>query len=288
VFGHKPSLGLVPLTGMYPVAEPGSATSQLLVNGPLARRAEDLIGVLRVLAGPDGEDPLAVETPLGDPADVSLEGMRVLISERAFVTPIHRRLLAARERAAGALAAGGAKLERLRMGDALRAAEYYVTALSDSGAASTAALLAAEGLDPVGLRAMLRRGGPHTRAMRVFLFVERIFGRPPARRARRAIAAGEAYARELADTLGDGVLLHPPLRDIAPRHGRTIGRMWWPHPMLLFNLGRVPVTQVPLGLNRAGLPLGVQVVAGPGRDHVSIRVAQELERVFGGWVPPAR
>jgi fatty acid amide hydrolase 2 len=48
------------------------------------------------------------------------------------------------------------------------------------------------------------------------------------------------------------------------------------------------VTQTPLGLDRQGLPLGVQVVAGPGRDHVSIAVAMELERVFGGWTPPAR
>jgi fatty acid amide hydrolase 2 len=53
-----------------------------------------------------------------------------------------------------------------------------------------------------------------------------------------------------------------------------------------FNLAELPVTQVPLGLGRAGLPLGVQVVAGHGRDHVAIAVALELERVFGGWVPP--
>ena len=43
---------------------------------------------------------------------------------------------------------------------------------------------------------------------------------------------------------------------------------------------------MPLGLNADGLPLGVQVAAGPGRDHVTIAVALELERVFGGWVPP--
>jgi fatty acid amide hydrolase 2 len=56
--------------------------------------------------------------------------------------------------------------------------------------------------------------------------------------------------------------------------------------MLVFNLTGLPATQVPLGLNDDGLPLGVQVVAGHGRDHVAIAVAQELERVFGGWVPP--
>ena len=44
---------------------------------------------------------------------------------------------------------------------------------------------------------------------------------------------------------------------------------------------------VPLGLSADGLPLGVQVAAGHGCDHVTVAVARELERVFGGWVPPA-
>ena len=35
-----------------------------------------------------------------------------------------------------------------------------------------------------------------------------------------------------------------------------------------------------------GLPLGVQVGAARGQDHLSIAVALELERAFGGWVPP--
>ena len=57
-------------------------------------------------------------------------------------------------------------------------------------------------------------------------------------------------------------------------------------PAALFNLIGLPVTEVPLGLNEAGLPLGVQVAAGRDRDHVAIAVAAELERAFGGWVPP--
>jgi fatty acid amide hydrolase 2 len=46
------------------------------------------------------------------------------------------------------------------------------------------------------------------------------------------------------------------------------------------------VTEVPLGLDGEGLPLGVQVAAPPGNDHKTIAVALELERAFGGWVPP--
>ena len=65
-----------------------------------------------------------------------------------------------------------------------------------------------------------------------------------------------------------------------------MGRPWLLTPAAIFNLAGVPVTEVPLGRSRDGLPLGVQVAAGPDRDHVSIAVALELERAFGGWIPP--
>jgi fatty acid amide hydrolase 2 len=50
----------------------------------------------------------------------------------------------------------------------------------------------------------------------------------------------------------------------------------------------VPVTAVPMGLSREGLPLGVQVIARHGDDHRTIAIAMMLEREFGGWVPPGR
>ena len=48
-----------------------------------------------------------------------------------------------------------------------------------------------------------------------------------------------------------------------------------------------PVRRSRSGLGRKGLPVGVQVAAARGNDHVSIAVAIELERSLGGWVPPA-
>ena len=43
---------------------------------------------------------------------------------------------------------------------------------------------------------------------------------------------------------------------------------------------------IPLGLNDRGLPLGIQAAVAPGSDHVAVAVALQLERAFGGWVPP--
>ena len=98
---------------------------------------------------------------------------------------------------------------------------------------------------------------------------------------------GEALEAEVAEAIGDGVLLHPPFARVAPRHGATVGRPWILGPMAAFNLLGLPATEVPLGLNERGLPLGVQVAAAAGQDHLTIAVAIELERAFGGWVPPA-
>jgi Asp-tRNA(Asn)/Glu-tRNA(Gln) amidotransferase A subunit family amidase len=284
IFGHKPSQGLVPLTGLYPVAT-GAAT-RLAVNGPMARRAEDLMPVLRVIAGPDGEDELARDLPLGDPAGVELDGLRVLVTESGTLGATGPELANARERAAGALQAAGARVERLEMKSLRRALEIYLAAISATGEVTLAGLLADAGSEPVGPRAMLSRRSPHTVATRVALVAEKLTARAPQGRSRKALAARDAFIAELREAIGDGVLLHPPAPKVAPKHGRTVGRLWWIHPMIVFNLAAVPVTQVPLGLGDDGLPLGVQVAAGPGRDHVAIAVALELEKVFGGWVAP--
>ena len=65
VFGHKASSWLVPNSGQFPPAE-GDLTRMLAV-GPIARRAEDLMPMLRTIAGPDGVDPDTREVQLGDP-----------------------------------------------------------------------------------------------------------------------------------------------------------------------------------------------------------------------------
>lgn len=53
----------------------------------------------------------------------------------------------------------------------------------------------------------------------------------------------------------------------------------------VFNALKLPVTQVPLGLGSDGLPVGLQIVTAPYKDHLSIALAKILEEEFGGWVP---
>ncbi len=234
--------------------------------------------------------PTRARWQLGDPADVELRGLPVIVSEDASVLPVARELLDARERAAGALTAAGAAVRRESMRSIRRAMEYYLATLGDGDGPDVWSLVAADPSVRPRMRTIARdawRGrGDHTLPLLFLLLGEKLQKRAPAARTRKAIEAGRALAREVEGVIGDGVLLHPPFPRVAPKHGRTVGRPWLLLPAAAFNLMGLPATVIPLGLNRDGLPLGVQAVAGRDRDHVSIAVALELERVFGGWVPP--
>jgi len=82
------------------------------------------------------------------------------------------------------------------------------------------------------------------------------------------------------------VLLFPTLNLPAPRHKWSVISLWGVGYTLLFNVLGLPVTHVPMGLNDRGLPIGISVIAGPNQDRLCLRVAVELERAFGGWIPP--
>jgi fatty acid amide hydrolase 2 len=285
VFGLKPSPGLVPSTGQFPVTETETAAMMLTI-GPITRRAEDLMPMLRVIAGPDGIDPYVRDMPIGDPADAPIAGMRVLLSEDTSYINVSRELRAARTRAAEALEAAGATVEVTQLKSMKRALELYLAVLKLEAGVSVRDLIVAEGSEHVTVRKGLKRKGPHTRALRLLLMSEWMTGKMPQGRMTKQVAAREAFAREVVDAIGDGVLLHPTHPRVAPKHGQTIGKPWLLTTTAVFNLAGVPVAQIPLGLNDRGLPLGVQAAAGPGRDHVAVAVALELERAMGGWVPP--
>ena len=54
-----------------------------------------------------------------------------------------------------------------------------------------------------------------------------------------------------------------------------------------FNLTGWPVAVVRAGSTPKGLPVGVQIVAGPWREHVALAVARTIENGLGGYSPPS-
>lgn len=284
VFGHKPSPGLIPNTGLWPSIA-GEAQSMLGV-GPLTRRAEDLLPLLQIMAGPDGWDAQTVAMELGDPASVSLDGLLVTVVEESSRRPMARDLRDARERAVGALVSAGARLRRISLRSWRGAMLPFLAALQNTGEDQrrVVALLREAGESEANLRTLLFGGAEHTLPTRLTILAEAL----PSKAATRAklLAQSRALSAELVEAIADGVLLHPAQLSVAPLHRRTYGRPWITTPASVFNIAGVPVTEVPLGLGADGLPVGVQVAAAHGADHLSIAIAIELEAVFGGWVQP--
>jgi len=289
VFGHKPTGGIVPSTGNHPPAR--NDVERFVTCGPLVRRAEDLMAVLRIIAGPDGVEQRCVASALGDPAAVDLRKLTVYSVEKGpgSVEPV---LLAAQRRVAEALQARGMKVERKAIPGLARSFEIW-SAMMDEGRGSESSfrdLMAAGGpFHPWRELARMPFGRSRYTLPGVLLA---LFEEVPARlpsRLQRIVALGHELSAELAKLLGDdAVLLYPSFPRLAPRHGTPLLAPFQFAYTGIFNVMQMPSTQVPLGLDPRGLPLGVQIAGPRHGDHLTIAVALALEKDFGGWRPPPR
>jgi fatty acid amide hydrolase 2 len=288
VFGHKPSGGLVPGSGQYPMAE--NEAQRYNTTGPLCRRAEDLWPLLRIMAGPDGIDTGCVSMPIGDPASVEVSSLTVIDVAWNGGVQVSDDLRAAQRRASDHLASRGATVRRLEIDGLDRSFEIWSAMLGTAGKTSFAELLG-NGPRVSAARELLKwtvRRSPHTLPALILAALEtgakhdRLKGRVA-----EAIELGRNLRRAVTDLIGPrGVMLYPSYPRPAPLHYVPMLRPFDFVYTGIFNVLELPSTQVPMGLNARGLPLGVQVAGIHGNDHLTIAVAMELERAFGGWVPP--
>ncbi|XP_073972959.1 fatty-acid amide hydrolase 2-B-like isoform X2 [Rhodnius prolixus] len=83
-----------------------------------------------------------------------------------------------------------------------------------------------------------------------------------------------------------GVLILPAFPEVAPLHFQMYYKWTNVVYLTLSNLVGLPSTVCPVGLNEDGLPFGVQIIASRNQDRLTLAVARELEKAFGGWIPP--
>jgi amidase len=108
--GHKPTHGLVPYTGIFPI--------ELTLDhiGPMARTVADCALMLDAIAGPDGLDPRQIDVrtqAYGEALEVGADGLRVGVLAEGFGIPDASEpdVDAAVRAAAEELAAAGAIVE---------------------------------------------------------------------------------------------------------------------------------------------------------------------------------
>ncbi|HET6868581.1 MAG TPA: amidase [Solirubrobacteraceae bacterium] len=270
VVGLRPTVGRVPDTGTWPRTRAGGYMDLFCV-GPMARFTEDIGLVLPVISGPDWHDPYAVPAPLGDPAAVSLSGLRVGVFVDDPRLSVTCGTLAALARAARVLSEAGAAVEEVSAPWEEDPTELFFACVAADGGAQVRADLApawgrhhplmSELLDAVSAR--------RPSAAEWFGVQARVF-------------ALRATVRALAGTVD--VLLCPVVAGPAPHHGQPPGGLPpesygefrafdYVH---LMALGGLPAASVPAG-REDGLPVGVQVAAAPYREDLVLAAAAALE-----------
>jgi amidase len=110
--GHKPTWGLVPYTGIFPI--------ELTIDhvGPMARTVADCALMLDAIAGVDGLDPRQIDVSVQEYAaglEVGAEGLRVGVLTEGFGIPdaSEADVDAAVRAAADVLAGAGARVEEV-------------------------------------------------------------------------------------------------------------------------------------------------------------------------------
>ncbi|XP_052811555.1 fatty-acid amide hydrolase 2-like isoform X2 [Mya arenaria] len=286
IFGHRPSRGFVPNEGQFPMA--GGREQDLLSTGPMCRYMEDIVPTLKVMAGKDEQVDLNKKVDVSKLTVYNIEddGGSLLLSK------VDPQLKEAQARAVHYLqTSAGVTVKTMKVEKFKYAFEMWSARMTTAeGKNSFQALLGGENgkINPlVELLKWFVHCSNHTLPAITLGLVESLNPLLEGSN-KRSLKGLEKLEEEMKEMLDENsVILYPTHPKIAPYHNQPILYPFnWAYTGLFNALG-LPVTAVPLGLDKKGLPLGIQIVAGMNYDRVSIAVAQELAKGnVARWVNP--
>ena len=290
IFGHKPTLDIVGLTGHAPggqIGAPGWSTL-LAVAGPLARTAEDLEAALRVLAGPEKPDSVAYSWKLPPARHEGLRDFRIGYVLEDSMFPVSSEVKPALESAVRACEKAGAKMQQgwpqgFSLGEFFsnyvfmlsafnmstmpppeqaRMRAEYMTNKRDPFAEGSLASFAdwqQRNFQRLGFRAAWQRYFQNVDAFLLPALPVPAFPHDHSELARRVLKTPEGSLPYMSALLGY---------------------------MSLAVLTGCPATVAPAGKTSKGLPVGIQILGPYLEDATPIRLAGLLAKQNGGFTPP--
>ncbi|MCF8113070.1 MAG: amidase [Desulfotignum sp.] len=262
----KPTSGRVPRTGH--ILPFGGVLDSFQQIGPLARYVEDLSLVLPIISGPDHIDPGIVPMVYNDPGKVNLTNLKIAFhSDNGIISPSRETKNVVRK-AGACLDEQGAIITEIRPNGIEQSFDLMIALLSADGGASIKRLLKdadtrehtlrwmelAEPIDVVQFDALIMKWYRFRRTMLSFF---------------------KNY----------DVILCPVNAFPAMRHGRAGDDLKAFSYTMTYNMTGWPAAVVRGGTSPDGLPIGVQIVAHPGREDIALTVAAHIEKSLGGFQP---
>jgi amidase len=269
IYGLKPSVGVVPLTG-FQVPGPPAARSEMTYMsaiGPLARSARDLRTAVKVTAGPEAPEANAYSWSLSRPRHTRLNDFRVGAVLDDQHAPVSSEVTTLLSQTVNALTRAG------------------VTVVDGWPAGVDPAEEAESFAFHVGLFFAFREPGDDFATLSQVIEQET-----------RRMSAREAWRRAFDDI---DVFLCPANFTPAFPHDtrrfdeRTISTpegdrpytnqtFWISHA----SLTGLPAVVAPIGRTSAGLPIGAQIIGPLHEDDTALTFAELLAEVIGGYEPP--
>lgn len=301
VYGHKPTQNIVSLQGHVP-GPPGTLRepTSLAVAGPMARNAHDLELMLDILLGPAAELEAGWQVRLPPTSKQSLSEFKVLLWMDDDMCPIDPRLQLLYLDVADQLEAAGATVVRGGP-EGFCLEDIYPHYMSQLGAMIGVA-------QPAWMRRATALLGWMARAVESFINVPKHFSQfllganmsygAHQQRAERIARLRRKFLQVFTEY---DVILMPPTPTTAHPHEQlanlskrkiAVGHeqrsytdlFMWVSPVSLLGL---PATSAPVGMTTGNLPTNLQIVGAPFQDKLTLRFAQLLAGVTGGFkVPP--
>jgi amidase len=296
VYAHKPTFDLVAMRGHTPPPFPALPSNRdLSVIGPMARGAADLSLLLDAIAGPDPLDAgKGYKLTLPPSRHSEIKNFSVLLIDTDPVMPTDKAVRGALETLAANLAKAGVKVERESrlLPDFAASSRLYMRMLMSflsatftpedyAGAHASAAALSP---DDMSLGAERLRGIALNH--RDWLFADG--GRMRLRAQWRELF--KTFDAVICPIMPTSAFPHDHSDDQEARRIKVDGKdcvypdqLAWPG---IATLPGLPSTAIPTGFAPDGLPVGVQIVGPWLEDRTPLKLAELIEREFGGFKPP--
>lgn len=298
VYAHKPTFGLCPARGHTPPPLPPLPSNRdLSVIGPMARSAADLALLLEVMAGPDPIfDGIGYKLDMPAPRHAALKDFRVLLLDTHPLLPTGASVRGAIATLEAGLTKAGVSVTRQSplLPDLAETSRVYMRMLLSflaagfppeiyAGAQAMAAQLDAadDSLAAERLRGIVLNH-------RDWLVAD---GRRTGLRAQwqELFKQFDAVICPLMPTPAYPHDHHEPQEErrieIDGKPYPYVDQLVWPG---IATLPGLPATALPIAISAEGLPIGVQIVGPWLEDRTPLKLAELIEREFGGFkAPPA-
>ena len=296
IYAHKPTQGLVPFRGHVPPPLVALPTDRDMGSiGPMARSAADLSLLLDVIAGPDPlEAGKAYHLALPPSRHADLKDFSLLVIDSDPLAPTDAVVRSAIDRLATKLAKAGVNVARESplwpdFGAAFRLfMRMLMSALSVGFQSEVYAnvVTAAANLPADAMSGQAERLRGIALSHRDWVMADN--ARTRLRAQWRTLF--ESFDAVICPVMSTPAFPHDHNPDQEKRRITIDGKefsfvdqMAWQG---VANLTGLPATAIPIGFSPDCLPVGVQIVGPWLEDRTPLKLAELIERAFGGFVPP--